>query len=303
MRASRTHADGFTLIELLVTISIVALLVAVLLPALGKARDAAQSTRCLSNVRQLGNCYQFYANDNKTFWLPWAQPNDYLLSYYNIGLSYYMVHDYSGAVWMDVIWQNYANQNPNVFDCPAQASQRQFMSTYQYWGAGGYRKFWPGYMVNRYVMIEKWGYIFGIPNGPGHYTPRRIDDFVNPGSKILMADAGQVLSGYPNTAESWGPVSTVNSAGGQGSTSGAGLSGRHNRNDGARHAAAVNTNPTGGSNLYFIDGHGRYGDWITHQPWNSSNWNPQNQPSYNMGLEISKTYWDPDGDGAPYSPW
>src|SRR5689334_11197534 len=107
-------SPGFTLIELLVVISLVALLVAVLLPALGKARDAAQSTRCLSNVRQVGNAYQFYTNDSKFYWLPWAQPNDYTLSYYNIGLSYYMSHDYSGASWMDVIWQNYVSQNPNI---------------------------------------------------------------------------------------------------------------------------------------------------------------------------------------------
>lgn len=59
------HRPGFTLIELLVVISIVALLVGLLLPALGKAREHAQAAACLSNQRQLAVCLFNYAADNE----------------------------------------------------------------------------------------------------------------------------------------------------------------------------------------------------------------------------------------------
>jgi len=66
---------AFTLIELLVVISIIALLIAILLPALGKAREATRLAQCLSNVRQNSVGMYSYASDNKGNLLPFNNPS------------------------------------------------------------------------------------------------------------------------------------------------------------------------------------------------------------------------------------
>lgn len=69
-RSNATRHGGFTLVELLVVISIIALLIAILLPSLKRARDQAKDTVCRSNLHQLGLSIQYYVQDSGDR-LPW----------------------------------------------------------------------------------------------------------------------------------------------------------------------------------------------------------------------------------------
>lgn len=102
----RRH-KGFTLVELLVVIGIMALLIGILMPALSRARQQANTVKCLSNMRNMATAQMMYLNDN----------HGYLIQ---AGMAHGGMHAHDEIAWFNTLQKYY--KNALVARCPADDS-------------------------------------------------------------------------------------------------------------------------------------------------------------------------------------
>ena len=134
----RLAKDGFTLIELLVVIAIIAILAALLLPALTKARVKAQGIQCMNNGRQMMLAWRLYVDDNNDL-LPPAFTSQYLtpgppnppwvtgnLDFNGLNQSNW---DISKDIVPSLLWP-YSGKNAAIWKCPADRSTVTFLKVY-----------------------------------------------------------------------------------------------------------------------------------------------------------------------------
>ncbi len=117
-----THKNGFTLVELLVVIAIIAILLSILMPALGKARTSAMQLKCTHNLKQINLTIQLYTDDYDNSYPCAADP-------ISTGIWLWM-----GRGWRSLASPYLGNsineKNPSILFCPEdRVSKEKYEST------------------------------------------------------------------------------------------------------------------------------------------------------------------------------
>ncbi len=185
--SGRQRPAGFTLIELLVVIAIIAILAAMLLPALSRAKDKAKGTQCMNNMKQIGIAMRLYTDDNNGYVTPLSRPNGALgWSAVPYNPATFVVDASTSVSWQDILRVNGAMPSSKIFNCTA-------MSWLRLTADSGVMSNPLGIGMN-YYEYARWV----TATGGGADKLSRESMVTHPSGSVVFADAGAVQGPPPN---------------------------------------------------------------------------------------------------------